>query len=498
MMHAKDLAHTRALIDAISTRDRARAVSIAEEAARALKHALILIDQTSTQWRGPPVPASLLQATQSGQMPVAVVADSTGLYLVSVAPIERDSNWIGAAGVASPLDESAAGALAALTRSDLVIVLAPSGERSVRSASVPAAAGIEAALRRFSSGDSVQRVSVADRPYLLATAELSGAIVGFARDLRRDMSILPRLRRVLIASGAAALVVALVLGSLLALTLLRPVRVLAAAADRLSEGDFGAPLPASPVRELGRVSNAFGTMRTALGLRLDELRAANRMLEERQTRLAALQSELIRRERVAVSGRMAAELAHEIRNPIANLRNCLELLYRRLEEDPPAREFASLAIDELLRMHELAERMLDLHRPHDAALCECDSTKVAGEVATLARMGADDDAICGSRPCRWTRACRDSSRCTQAGSAQPRAERAGSKTTRSAARPSCEYGQLERHHRPDGQWARGAEGDSVRCASNPLICSCSTCGCRVPTAWASSRHCASGVRTSRS
>ncbi|HSL69487.1 MAG TPA: HAMP domain-containing sensor histidine kinase, partial [Longimicrobiales bacterium] len=108
---------------------------------------------------------------------------------------------------------------------------------------------------------------------------------------------------------------------------------------------------------------------------------------DRQARLAALQSELIRRERVAVSGRMVAELAHEIRNPVANLRNCLEVIYRRLDHDPQAREFASLAIDELLRMHELAERMLDLNRPQMSDQRACDAGKVARDVAALTRLG---------------------------------------------------------------------------------------------------------------
>jgi signal transduction histidine kinase len=165
------------------------------------------------------------------------------------------------------------------------------------------------------------------------------------------------------------------------------VRALAAAADDVSRERFDAPLASSPLREVRRVTQAFEAMRAALARRIDELRSANRALEERQVRLAALQSELIRRERVAASGRMAAELAHEIRNPVANLRNCLELLHRRLDGDAQGREFAALAIDELLRMHELAERMLDLNRPSSPDQRTCDAGEVAREVAALARIG---------------------------------------------------------------------------------------------------------------
>lgn len=131
-------------------------------------------------------------------------------------------------------------------------------------------------------------------------------------------------------------------------------------------------------------------MRTALAARLKELHDSNRELADRQARLTALQGELIQRERLAASGRMVAELAHEIRSPVAALRNCLEVLLRRLDGDPPGREFANLAIDELLRMHELAERMLDLNRPADPGRAACRVGTVAREVRALMYAGSPD------------------------------------------------------------------------------------------------------------
>jgi len=172
--------------------------------------------------------------------------------------------------------------------------------------------------------------------------------------------------------------------------LARPVGVLAAAADRLAAGDFDAPLGKPAIREVGRMADAFESMRRALAARIEELARTNRELEDRQARLSALQAELIQRDRLATAGQIVVQLAHEIRNPVANVRNCLELLRRRLQDDPEALEFADLAIDELLRMHELAEEMLDLHRPHDARIRTADLAAVAGEVASLVRLGLPD------------------------------------------------------------------------------------------------------------
>jgi signal transduction histidine kinase len=392
MMHAKDVAHTPALVTALGQGNREQALRIADGAARAMQRSAVLVDATGTAWQGPQPTPALVQATRRGEMPVSVVSDRSGLYVISIAPVVQGDTWLGAAGVATPLDEAAAGGLAALTRSDLVVVLSADGGHDVLSARQLDAQQLRRDLAAAGSVSGVRELQAGAHRYLYTTATFAGTTVVFLRDLRRDLAILPQLRRVLAANGAGALVLALLLGSLVGLMVLRPVRVLAAAAERLTGGDFSAPLPSSSIRELSRVSRAFGTMRTALAARLDELRSANRLLEERQTRLTALQTELIRKERVAVSQRMVAELAHEIRNPVANLRNCLELIYRRLGNDPQGQEYAALAIDELLRMHELAERMLDLNRPSASDERVCDVGRVAEEVAALSRISSAGSA----------------------------------------------------------------------------------------------------------
>jgi signal transduction histidine kinase len=52
-----------------------------------------------------------------------------------------------------------------------------------------------------------------------------------------------------------------------------------------------------------------------------------------------------------------------------------------------------LATDELLRMHELAERVLDLHRPAPAHLQTCDAAAVARSSAALMRLSLPTDVV---------------------------------------------------------------------------------------------------------
>jgi len=246
------------------------------------------------------------------------------------------------------------------------------------------------------TGDGrVHEVETGDgRRYWTAVAGLGDAgAAAFVRSAREELALLPDLRRSALLAGLVALATALLLGGFLASRMARPVRKLAEASQRLAGGDFRAPLPASRIRELSQVREAFGTMRSALRDKIDELTEANEELAERQDRLQALQSELIQRDRMAATGRLVTELAHEIRNPVASVRNCLEIIDNRLEADSPLREFSGMAIDELLRMHRLSEQMLDANRPLGPDAETCRPVEVAETVAELARTAGEAEGL---------------------------------------------------------------------------------------------------------
>jgi signal transduction histidine kinase len=388
MMYAKDLAHAPGLSGALSQGDREEALRVVEASPRSPREQPLLYARGGERLTGPsyPIPR-LVEATRRGEMPVSVVCDGRVLRIVGLAPVEHAGAWVGAAGVVTVIDDEVTAALAGITRSDLVF-LGKGGSLSATNSVANEAAEIARTVRRWPRDGQVRELEHGGRRYLVTTATLGDASITFLRDLEHELAVLPQLRRVAAASAGGGLGVALLLGALLAALLARPVRLLAAAADRLARGDFAAPLAPSSIREVERVTQAFDAMRRALAARLEELEAANRELAERQTRLTALQSELLQRERLAVSSRLVAELAHEIRNPVASLRNCLELLHRRLSGDEEGQEFANLAIDELLRMHELAERMLDLNRPREPGITHCDVAAVAREVCALVQTGA--------------------------------------------------------------------------------------------------------------
>ena len=399
MMHARDVARTPGLAEALRAGDGPAAARMVEQAGAGFPEAPVLLGSDGAQLiSGNPVPGSLLEATRRGEMPVEVVPREGQVSVVSLAPIEMNGEWVGAAGGTSVLDATEAATLAGLTRSEVLIV-GEGGGVAGTSTTEEEAAALVAALGEVAASESgdggINEIRVGLVPYLSLVVPLgSGADVVFLKNLEREMSVLPLLRSIALWSAGITLALALVLGTLFAGRLAQPVGSLADAAGRLAAGDFEAPLKRSGIREVSKVSEAFDQMRTALRTRLAELEEANRRMEEanreladRQDRLVVLQGELVQRDRLASAGRLLSQLAHEIRNPIASIRNCLEVLRRRTADHPDAQEFADMAIDELLRMHELTEQMLDVHRPRDPEGSWCEVTEVAQDVANLLKAG---------------------------------------------------------------------------------------------------------------
>ena len=356
----------------------------------ALGNAAIVVGTDGRSWTGPAVDSVLVARTRRGEMPVAVRQIGAGVQHVALAPVLRSGQWVGAAGLVAPIDDGAAGVLSGLTRSDVVIVSVGSGMIAASTLDTATTAELVRALGPMLSmpSDSTRDVVAGGQRRIAVIAPLGDAgMVVFSRSVGQELAVLPQLRRVAGVSVLAGLALTLVLAVVLSARVARPVQQLSDAADAITRGEFHAPLPSTRIREVANVSDSFAAMRQALALRLEELRSANDALVDRNARLTALQADLMQRDRLAAAGRLVAQLAHEIRNPVANLRNCLELIRRRVTDDAEAREFTDLAIDELLRMHELAEQMLDLHRPRDAAGGRCHPGPIARDVTTLASLG---------------------------------------------------------------------------------------------------------------
>ncbi|HUF39998.1 MAG TPA: response regulator [Anaerolineales bacterium] len=80
-------------------------------------------------------------------------------------------------------------------------------------------------------------------------------------------------------------------------------------------------------------------------------------------RLKQQQRALLQNEKMAAIGRLTASIAHEVNNPLQAVRNCLHLITRDDLVLEKRSEYLVLAQDELQRLMDTVQQMLDFYRP---------------------------------------------------------------------------------------------------------------------------------------
>jgi two-component system NtrC family sensor kinase len=110
---------------------------------------------------------------------------------------------------------------------------------------------------------------------------------------------------------------------------LDPVGEMVHGSERIADGDRQRLLPRTETAELERLSSAVNAMATTL-LENQELLAENvRSLDATNRELSEARSRLVRAEKLASIGRLAAGVAHEVGNPLGAIIGYLELGRRR-------------------------------------------------------------------------------------------------------------------------------------------------------------------------
>ncbi|MBE0504914.1 MAG: HAMP domain-containing histidine kinase, partial [Desulfuromonadales bacterium] len=150
---------------------------------------------------------------------------------------------------------------------------------------------------------------------------------------------------------------------LLGRTVVTPIRRLMTASGRVAAGDLEQPLDfKGGPREILELADSFNTMQESLKASQAETRATIHSLEAANLNLQATQDELLRVERMASVGHLAAGMAHEIGNPLGAVIGYLELLKRDVPGGMP-RDLVERAATEASRIDRLVRDLLDYAAP---------------------------------------------------------------------------------------------------------------------------------------
>jgi two-component system sensor histidine kinase HydH len=118
------------------------------------------------------------------------------------------------------------------------------------------------------------------------------------------------------------------------------------------------------------------------------------LLLSNMTELKNLEIEMRENERLAAVGRMAAGVAHEVRNPLSSIKGLALLLQGKFIQKSHEHETASLLIQEVERMNRTISELLSFTRPAPLELAKVDVGELLDrQIRLLGADGASDNIV---------------------------------------------------------------------------------------------------------
>jgi signal transduction histidine kinase len=179
-----------------------------------------------------------------------------------------------------------------------------------------------------------------------------------------------------------------------------PIRMLSEAAHALAGGDFQNPLiHASNTRhdELGRLHRAFEDMANQLHDRHRKLETqvgrSQVELQQAGIRLENTIEAAARSEHLAVLGRLASGVAHEIRTPLASLKLYLQSVQEDLSISPELGEDFDVAMRQVDRIEGTINHFLSFARPREPVFAILDIYRLVDDAIMVVRPRANHQKV---------------------------------------------------------------------------------------------------------
>ena len=88
------------------------------------------------------------------------------------------------------------------------------------------------------------------------------------------------------------------------------------------------------------------------------------VLEDKSEEIKQIREQVLRAEKMAIVGEIAAGLAHEINNPLGGIRNCLHRIVKNPENQKQIIEYSEMMAEALDRIEKVLRRLLDFSREY--------------------------------------------------------------------------------------------------------------------------------------
>ncbi|MCJ7612878.1 MAG: ATP-binding protein, partial [Candidatus Aminicenantes bacterium] len=167
--------------------------------------------------------------------------------------------------------------------------------------------------------------------------------------------------------------------ALLGRRIARPIRRLAAGTIRVSRGDFFHKIPVESKDEIGDLARSFNEMSA-------QLLRAQRQMEEANKRM-------VQAEKLASIGRLAATIAHEIRNPLTSVKLNIQKVFLTEALNETEREHLQISQEGIGHIERFIKELLNFTRASELNLNRFSMEQIVEESVKLVRDACPDKTI---------------------------------------------------------------------------------------------------------
>jgi signal transduction histidine kinase len=210
-------------------------------------------------------------------------------------------------------------------------------------------------------------------------------LIGIARvgiSLTRMNQEISTLRKGIVYITLGIILLGILLATLMVRIIVTPLRKLAVGTQRIASGDLTYRVAIASNDEIGNLAHSFNCMANDLKNHAEELSreregllSVKAILEQRTGELEAtvakiqkIQQELLRSEKFATIGRLSASVAHELRNPLASVKNISYYLLKTVApSDEKAKHMLEVLSTDVIRANKIVTDLMDysrIRRPH--------------------------------------------------------------------------------------------------------------------------------------
>ncbi len=178
------------------------------------------------------------------------------------------------------------------------------------------------------------------------------------QDLAEAFAPVEKLKKRVIVLIFFCITVVVALGISFTNRITQPILELTEGAKAIASGKLDHRILIVSQSEVGILAEEFNKMATKLKESYSNL---EQKVEERT-------SQLLRAERLAAVGELAAEVAHEINNPLGGLQNFASMMKNEPENIEQTRKYANLMLEGLKRVEMIVKRLLTFSKPYALTL----------------------------------------------------------------------------------------------------------------------------------